>query len=126
MGRVYKAFTTNISTKRRRELKACTLMMACDFFKVCHEFETIVSCNSNWETDIDSIVHSIGRVIQQFIENIDFTRSIIETNYVKTRVRKYIIPVLKVIISDLKKTHDDHTTLNKFKKDSIKKLKSFN
>lgn len=126
MGRVFKAFSTNISTRRRRELKAYTLIMACDLFKVCREFESVVYCRSDWEIDIDPIIHSIGRVIQQFIENLNYTRSINEKHYVKTRIRKYIIPVLKVVIHDLKKTQDDNTILNKFQKDSIKKLKSFN
>lgn len=143
MGKITKAFTTGISTRRRRELKVCVLLTSHDFFKICFEFENFIQCNTEWCRDIDNSFHSIGRVIEITASAMNFSKSHAELCYIKQRIRKYLIPVLDVIIDGILRQHkstfthnwddrnvSDNTEYNEtekkiieFKKKSIKRLK---
>jgi hypothetical protein len=102
MGKISKAFTTGISSKRRNELKIATLLATSDFLKACFELETVVAYNSNWIVDLNNVLHSLGRIIAQMILNFNFMKNKKEKNYVHYRLKKCIIPVLDHVITNIK------------------------
>lgn len=103
MGKIIKAFSTGISSRRRKELKACTMMISGDFFNACFEFENCVMCGSNWNTDIINVVHKLGRNVSQMLEMINFTKTLSEKKYVYNRLQKYVKPVVDIVVHDMKR-----------------------
>lgn len=143
MGKISKAIMTGISTRRRSELKVSVLISSHDFFKKCHELDSLILCNDDWAADIDTSLHSIGRIIEVTAASMTFSNSRAELLYVKGRIEKYLITVLIVIIDGILRRHSSTFTYNwddrcmtdnmeyyeiedkilDFKKKSIKRLK---
>jgi hypothetical protein len=101
MGKIIKAMTTGISSRRRRELKVNTLMVSGDYFNTCFELTRLVGCNDEWYSDVDETFHTLGRVVESTAEQLTFGKTRVETRYIKSRVTKYLIPVLEVLFTEL-------------------------
>ena len=93
MDKILKAYTTGLSTRRRREIKASVLMHSHSFFKAC--------LTTYHETNMDIILHTLGRVVDTVASSMNFSKTIGELKYVRTRVKKYIVPVLDVVLEHL-------------------------
>lgn len=139
MGKIIKAFSTGISSRRRKELKAFTLMVAGELFNACFEFENFVMCGRNWSTDLTNVLHKLGRIVSQMMEMINFTKTRAEKKYVYNRLQKYVKPVIDIIVYDIERIHsindfsDDNrginnnddlvlTNIDTFHKNTLKKL----
>lgn len=132
-GKFQKAATTGISNKRRQELKACVLMTCSSFFKLCNDIDHHVLFDSSAPVELANIIHKLGRSIETLINGIRFVRSPVEIEYVKSRVKKYSIPVLNMTMKNLKVINHankdnnslyyiDDNVLVKFHNVSLKKL----
>lgn len=110
MGKITKAIITGISTRRRKELKVMVLMVSHDFFKICYEFESAFQCTDQWIIDLDDMFHVIGRVTETTACAMNFHKSFIELQYVKSRIKKYLISVLEVIIDGVIRSHHSSYT----------------
>jgi hypothetical protein len=112
MGKITKAFSTGISTRRRMELKVAVLLVSHDFFKMCYEFENIMLCTDNWCEDVIESCHLIGTCIESTASDMNFSKCDREMSYIRNRIRKYLFPVLELLIDAMIRRHKSTFTHN--------------